>query len=169
MPTYILRPNGDDKADWTETPVGTAFSILDEPYDYGDASAGLTTYKGSNYIASNTDSQTCRLNVETTTLAAGEVPVMARAVIHARAAAGRLISFGVVGGSSSSNLFSNTSYGWLKNLTPTTGIADQSAVDGLQLNIVAVAGTGEVRVAIAYIELQTSFGGASARLLTGAG
>jgi hypothetical protein len=67
MATYWHKPDGDDKAEWTEVPAGTAFSILNEavtPPTVPDTS--------NNYIESSTGGQICRVHCETTTLGSTE-------------------------------------------------------------------------------------------------
>ena len=148
MPTYILRPDGDDKADWTEEPVGNAYDILGAEYTFPDSGSPIQTHRASNYIYSDTDSQICRCDVGTTTLAAGEQIAFGRVWIHYKAAAGRSIKI--------QGVQDATSTTWAWGLTPKFAIADQSALDAIQPQIQTNAGTGEVRVAVMYLEVQTT-------------
>lgn len=150
MPTHILRPNADTKADWTEDAVGTAFSKLDDAVTQPTAP---TT--GSDRITATGSGTTCTVGCETFTLGAEKV-VSVTAWVYGQAVNGsNYYTFSVAGsvGGLSSASYTSASFGWasITYYIPLT----QAQLDGLELTLITVGASGTREIDAAYIEVVT--------------
>jgi hypothetical protein len=153
VPTYYLDPDGDDKADWTEVPVGTAFSALD------DGVRQLATPDTSDYVQSSTHAQVTRFNLETFTLSAGETVTSVTAWAHvALASSNHSVSLipRIAGGAAASGV-QLASDGWGSNTW--TRSFTQSEVNALQIQLTlneTAAEAGSTKVHAVYLEVETT-------------
>jgi hypothetical protein len=156
LPSYILRPDADAKADWTEDAVGTAFSKLDEAIT--QPTAPVT---GSDRITSATAGQICQVDCTTITLAGGETVIQVKAWFYGSTPVGGsiIITSSISGGGDLGDpvtIPSNSPAGWYSQTY--TGSLTQAQVNGLQLKMQNVASVATSEIDAAYIELTTQFG-----------
>ena len=151
MPTYYLRPNSDVKADWTEDPAGTAWSVLDEAVTQPTAP---TT--GSDRITVAASGKFSKHGLTTVTLNPREVVASATAWAYGKAVdASSYWSLNIVSGGNAiaGATQKSSSFGWAS--TTYGGALTQSELDALELWLIST-GTGTVEVDALYLELQTT-------------
>lgn len=157
MPQYLLRPNSDIKAQWTENPVGNAFDVLDD-----NVTQPAAPSTAGDQIDSATDGQISSHDFTTTTLAGGETPTTITLWVYAATPAGRAITLALVksdGGTASlatGSFPAGTAASW-RSIT-FTGAVNQARVDGLQASLTAATGSGTASIYAVYIELNTQTG-----------
>lgn len=152
--TEELLPDGDGKADWTESPAGTAFSRLNDSSD-------------STLITSATSGQICRVTLGTTMLSAGEYAVGCVFKIRANIPASNPLRVQLQHTATGSAVSMID-----QNIGPTSGIEDieipcvapitQAMLDGLQVNLSPTTSSGTVSVyrTSAVIHSSTDYWGA---------
>ena len=149
MSVYILRPNADAKADWTETPVGTAYSALDESVLYPDAP------DTADNITSSTNVKGSYQEFETFTLGVNEVVLAARVFVYGKVAnASNLTAITLWDGTTAiaSGSQTRTSYGW--DYATYEGALTQTQINALQSRV-TTSGTTAHEVDAIYIEVVT--------------
>lgn len=153
MPRYVLRPDADVKADWTEDAVGTAWSKLDEAIEYPTAP---TT--GSDRITTSSSVATSSQGVTTTTLGVGEEIISATAWVYGKAVdASNYYQITIYDGAGTAQLvgtnYTSGSFGW--GSVTYVGLLSQAKLDALEIRIISV-GTGALEVCAAYLEVTTT-------------
>lgn len=153
MGRYLLRPTDDVKAEWTEDPAGTAWSVLDDSVEQPTAP---TT--GSDRITVTTNSKTSAQGLQTFTLGGSEEVEYARLWVYCKAASGFPISIvlydSTVPGNLASTLVSSTSFGWVS--CTYTGSLTQAKINGLEARVISnAAGSGTLEVDAVYVEVIT--------------
>lgn len=154
MPSYLLRPNGDTaKVDWTEDPVGPAFSTQNDAVTQPTAP---TT--GSNRITSATAGHICQLDVGTAVLVPGERVTQVRMWAYATTPVGGTINIvGAISGGgdlgSSFTIPSNSAFGWFSQTY--NGTLTQTQVDALQVKAQNVASVATSEIDAMYLEVTT--------------
>ena len=153
MPRYVLRPNADVKSDWTEDPVGTAWSVLD---DSVEAPTAPTT--GSDRITVASTGKTSAQGVGTFTLGGSERVVAARAWVYGKATAvvGQNYTVQLYDGAGAAALantgYTSASFGWQS--ATYIGSLTQAKIDALEVRIISVGGSA-LEADAAYIEIVT--------------
>lgn len=148
----FLDPNGDSKADWTETPAGTAFSKLDEATRQPTAPSDVS---GDNINVAT--AATCRVDVGTFTIAGNEAVTSIKAWAYGNTPAGRACDLSIAAapsGTVTSTVPAGSANAWFS--TTYTGGATQAQVNGLQWQVLSAAGTGTVTWYAGYIEVVTA-------------
>lgn len=152
MPRYILRPNADVKADWTEDAVGTAWSKLDEAIEYPTAP---TT--GSDRITTTANNQTSSQGVETFTKASDEVVVATRLWVYGKAVNGSnsftTTLYTTPGAVLAATAYTSSSFGW--SSATYEGDLTQAQIDALEARVISSGASGTREVNAAYIEVIT--------------
>lgn len=159
MAEYILRPNSDDKAEWTETPAGAAWAVLNEVVTEAD-----TPDTSNNYIDTTVDGQIARCGVE-------NVPILPREIVYAiegwayvrASTTGQGVNITLVfssGTSAAASVAAGTGFGWVKTqLVPpgSPGGATQADLDGLLISAASTgtATSGSSRVAAMFCRVFT--------------
>lgn len=154
MPRYLLRPDADVKADWTEDPVGSAWSVLDDNVTYPS-----TPTTGSDRITVASNSQISAQGVGTFTLGTNEVVVATRAWAYGKAvSASRYWQVTLYDGATPTILsqadYTSASFGWAS--ASYTGSLTQAQINALEVRITSAgASAGTVEVDATYIEVIT--------------
>lgn len=150
---HYLDPTADGKADWDETPAGTAWSCLDDGVRYPTA-PNLT-----DFVSTSTIDEDCRVGMGTYTLQAGETVDGIRAYAYVDVPADRTMrwsaSHPLATGLSFTDTIAAGTTGWVSFdvIAPFT----QTQVDNLELTFdLPTAGSGGTgKVYACYIELHT--------------
>lgn len=129
---YFIRPNADIKADWTETPGGTAYTTVD------DAVFEPTAADTGDFIQTASTANLCILNLETFTKPAGEITRKVSIWAYGVSTAGG--GFTVVLKTASEETLTSltstaTSAGWATSGDTPIGNLTQATIDGLKLSI----------------------------------
>lgn len=154
MADYILRPNADETAGWTETPTGAAWSAIDDAVE--DPAAPNT----GDYIESILDGEISRQAVTTVALGSNERVTTTEAHIHGSSAGTNSDIIcrlkragGVVIGTTS---YVNGQTGW-KTIS-VSGALTQADIDALAVEFEADGiSIGARRINCAYVRLVTTF------------
>lgn len=148
---YFIRPDGDIKVQWTETPDGTAFSTIDESV-FNPTVPTLT-----DYISDSTLGHTATFSLGTFTLPKGEAIRRGQVWVYGVNASGGRFSAALTRGDGSSLGATidttSTSAGWLSSSFSTAGLT-QSDIDGLRLTF-ATLGNALSTVYAAYVAFST--------------
>lgn len=108
MSSYIFRPGGDSKAQWTEQPVGSAWPLLNEEVTEAD-----TPDTADNYVDVTATAQATRQTVVGPTLPRDEVIVRVEGWWYIRTAPGQSVDLDLTGsGTAAVNVPASTAYGW---------------------------------------------------------
>lgn len=149
----IVDPDADSKADWTESPAGSAFDRLNDGTRYPTA-----PNVASDFITSSTTDQICRVTFGNYTLVGSEVTVGAKLYVYIDTP-GRAcrVQFQHTSGGTVSVLDEDIpagTNGWqvFSVVAPFT----QAMMDGLQVNFSPRAGSGATTIYAAYAEFHTS-------------
>ena len=152
MAVHYLDPNGDGKADWDETPGGTAASCLDDGIRAPSA-PNLT-----DYVSTSTIDEDCRVTMSTVVLGGGETVIGIRAYAYVETPADRQlrwsVSFPLATGLAFTETVDENTTGWVSATVqaPFT----QTQLDNMEITFdVPDAGSGTVRVYACYIEVHT--------------
>ena len=152
MPTHILRPNADTKADWTEDAVGTAFSKLDDAVTQPTAP---TT--GSDRITTTGTGTVCTVGFETFTLGSRRIRSITAWVYGQAVNASNYYTFALrstpalFGATQGS--YTSASFGWAS--TAAYGSWTQAQIDTLELIITSQGATGTREIDAVYLEVVT--------------
>lgn len=154
MATYLLRPNGDGKAGWTEDPVGPAWSTLDDVVTQPTAP---TT--GSDRITSAANGDVCTPDFTTATIPAGESVASVTIWVYGITPGTRNFTVQLQqGGTALSALlftFPISTTGWVSGVSTATGPVSQAIIDGLQVQLQSGSGSGTVEADAVYLEVTT--------------
>lgn len=156
MAVHVVRPVADYKAGWTETPVGAAWSALD------DATSEPSVPNTSDYItapaaAASQSSQ----DLANYTLVQGERLAAVQGWLYAKAGAGSntisagFVDAGSIGIGSGGALITGTSYAWVPISLDGRLLANQAAMDGLGIIAVNNGTSQTAQVAAMYAEYLT--------------
>lgn len=147
MPTHILRPNADVKADWTEDAVGTAFSKLDDAVTQPTAP---TT--GSDRITTTSNATACTVGFETFTLGSRRIRSVTAWVYGQAVDASNYYTF-LVSGVTPLGAYFGASFAWRS--TTGYGSLTQAQLDGLELVMTSQGATGTREIDAVYLEVVT--------------
>lgn len=133
MPSYWIRPSTDEKADWTESPAGTAWSILNDAVV--QPTAPSTT---SGWVESATAGQLSRHKLTVPVLAANEIPQALRWWAYLTVPAGAKLT--IQGGPINHDVVGAVSNVWTASVWMRPSTMDQAFLDALtvQLNAATV-------------------------------
>ncbi len=156
MPSYILRPESDQKAEWTEVPGGAAWSCLD------DSVTQPTAADTSDRVEVAVSDKFCRQDLTTVVIPETEAVTSLIGWFYCKAGSTVTITCSVLASSinyaaslSTVNQTS-TSYGWVS--APYGGGLQQTQVDSLSVQALSVLGGGSnAEVAAMYVELVTGY------------
>lgn len=127
MASYILRPDGDTKAQWTETPAGTAWTNLNEA-----VTQPTVPSTASGFATSTTSGNILQLSYTTTTLAVNEYMTAVRGWAYVNVPAGATLTLNI--SNYSPNLTQSTAVtGWVSTplYTVTDSTTFQAGVDAM--------------------------------------
>ncbi len=129
---YFLRPNADSKADWTETPIGTAFSTVD------DAVFEPNAPDTGDFIQTASTANLSIMGLETFTKPPGEIVRRVAVWAYGTNSAGG--GHSVVLQTSTPTTIATasntgTSPAWVTSGDIKVGNMTQATIDGLQLTI----------------------------------
>ena len=152
MGSYISRPNEDVAAGWTENPVGTAYTCLD------DNVLQPTAPDTADYITSSTDAQVCLVGFEPVIIPLGERVTEIILWVYGKtagAAYGAALYDGTSGASISgaSSFLVNSSYAWSSD-TVFEGNLSSYQLDNLWGYFLSI-GSSATYVAACYLEFVT--------------
>lgn len=150
-PPYILEPDEDQKADWTETPVGTAWSAVRDGVRQ-PAVPPLTSH-----ISTATNDASCVLRLTSFLPVGNEVVTSVRVWLYCETPAGRdftLTLLEVSGILTRLTVPAGTAAGW--ESIAYVGQLSQTQLDGLRIAADAGTGTGTVTVYSIYAEVRIS-------------
>ena len=153
MAIYTVRGTADYKAQWTETPVGPAWSALD------DTAKEPSTPDLTDYITSvATPGSACQLNLADLTLAHGEriASVVAWAYGHASTSNTISLYFTDASGVSlnTGTVYSSTSDGWFQNAIDGR-LLDQTKLNALGIGVNCNGSSTGSRIYAMYAEILT--------------
>lgn len=150
MPVRYLDPNSDAKSEWTEAPVGPAWSALD------DGTRQPSTPDTSDNINTPTTGQLSRQDLTTFTLASGEVVTQVKGWFYCETGAtgSMVVSFQGPITTISLTVAAGSSAAW-RSITY-TGSLTQANLDALQLQAQSVTTGATRKVHAMYAEVTTT-------------
>lgn len=164
MPTYQLRPNADNKANWTEVPTGAAWSCLDEAINY----PSIPTL--TDYITTTTASILSSQELQDLTLQPGEAITSIKALAYidpgAKGCNLGVANAGVFEGSDPAQLTIPPGYppNWYG--TAYSGPKTNAFVNALEVMVQAGATAGTAICYAMYLEVLTAISTYSDRVLS---
>lgn len=157
MSEYICRPISDDKAQWTSTPVGPAFSVLNEVVTEVD-----TPDTSNNFITSSTINQINRQFMSTPTIPADEIILGIEAWWYIETQAGASATCDLLlPGSSGVVVGASFAWGWVSRSyiplpVPSSGSSDPTQFASTFRQQVTMGANAQVRVAAQFTRFRTS-------------
>lgn len=149
MAVTILRSSSDDKAEWTETPAGVAWSLLNEAVTEVD-----TPDTTNNYADTTVNNLFCRQHVDDFTIPDGEEITLVEAWWYLRAATGQAVHCALTG-LTATTIVTSTSFAWAT--TSTTATISQAVVNAIKIQALTVgtASPGSSRLAAQFVRVTT--------------
>lgn len=149
MARHYLRPDGDDKSDWTEVPAGLGWPLLNDPVVYPAAPS-----TASNYLEVATNGQTARSTVDSFPLGPNKVlAVRAYAYLIVPSGAAVDVSPNGVTGTSTVRI-TGPFTGWAISPVCLPATAGQAGVDGLKVQVASVTSAATpTRLYAHYLEV----------------
>lgn len=150
MATLTIRPDSDAKADWTETPVGTAYTTID------DSVFEPSVPDTADFIRTSSNAAICKVGLANPSIPSGDVIRRVRIWVYGQVASGGSFSCALLNAadaSLTSFIFSSTSAAWAQS-GYALGPWSPTIANGLQLQFTN-ASTNQATVYAAYAVLST--------------